>query len=124
MLVLLFDIALEYFSDRQMHAFLKDAEEGIVCKVGLWRYSRHPNYLGEISVWLGVFLVMLPYACNYWYYGIGFLAVAVMFLTISIPLMEHRQSSRRPAYAEYCRETSCLLLLPVHKEEAAKMGNL
>ena len=60
MLVMLTGIGFEYFADRQMHAFLKTAASGTVCRQGLWKYSRHPNYLGEISVWLGVYLAMLP----------------------------------------------------------------
>lgn len=113
MLVILFGISMEFFADRQMHAFLADTsktEQISICKRGLWKYSRHPNYLGEISVWLGVFLVMIPYATDYWYYGGGFLAVAILFNAVSIPLMEKRQLARRPEYAEYRKTTSRLLL--------------
>lgn len=111
-LVMMCGIALEFFADRQMHAFLKTGTFGQVCENGLWKYSRHPNYLGEITVWLGVYLTMLPYAWAKWYYGIGFLCVGIMFLVISIPLMEKRQKARRPEYTRYCQETHRLLLLP------------
>lgn len=114
-LVMLVGIAWETFADRAMHAFLAEAESGEVCRTGIWKYSRHPNYLGEITVWLGVFLSMLPYSPDYWYYGIGFVSIAVMFNVISIPLMEKRQLSRRPGYEEYQRTTSRLVLLPVKK---------
>lgn len=110
--VMLFGIGLEFFADREMHAFLAHAEGGKVCRNGLWNYSRHPNYLGEITVWLGVYLTMLPFAPEHWYYIIGFLSVALLFNVISIPLMETRQRSRRPEYAEYAKTTSRLLLLP------------
>lgn len=113
--VMLFGIALEFFADRQMHAFLSSQHHGDVCSKGLWKYSRHPNYLGEISVWLGVFLVMLPYAPEYLYYIAGAAGIALMFNVISIPLMEKRQLKRRPAYKEYRRTTSRLLLLPNRK---------
>lgn len=108
-------ILLEFFSDRQMHAFLANDEKKDICRCGLWKYSRHPNYLGEITVWLGVFLTMLPYSLSKWYYGFGFAAVTVMFLIISIPLMEKRQKSRREAYGDYCKTTSMLLLMPNRK---------
>ena len=114
--VMLWGIGLEFFADRQMHAFLSTAVHGDVCKNGLWRFSRHPNYLGEISFWAGVFLVMLPYAPQKWYFVIGFVAVAVLFNVVSIPLAEKRQLSRRAAYKDYCQQTSRLLLLP-HKTE-------
>lgn len=114
--VMLWGIGLEFFADRQMHAFLRTAAHGDVCRRGLWNFSRHPNYLGEISFWAGVFLVMLPYAFEKWFFVIGFVAVAVLFNAVSIPLMETRQLSRRAAYADYRRQTSRLLLLP-HKAE-------
>ncbi|MCQ2522340.1 MAG: DUF1295 domain-containing protein [Lachnospiraceae bacterium] len=112
LLVMLFGIGMELFADRQMHRFLKDGNAGEVCEHGLWKYSRHPNYLGEISFWLGVYLVMLPYEWSHWYYGTGFLAVGILFNVVSVPLMEKRQLARRPQYQVYKACTSRLLLLP------------
>lgn len=111
-LVMLFGISMEFFADRQMHKFLDSKNKGSVCNLGLWKHSRHPNYLGEISFWLGVFLTMLPFSFSHWYYVIGFVLVAVLFNVVSIPLMEKRQLSRRPEYKEYLKATSRLLLLP------------
>lgn len=119
-------IALEFFADRQMHRHLAAATGRVTCRAGLWRYSRHPNYLGEIALWVGVYAVMLPYAPRQWYYGGGAVAVAVLFNAVSVPLMERRQRARRADYADYCRVTSRLLLraprpaaepLPVGSEE-------
>lgn len=114
MIIILWGVSLEFFADRNMHKFLRETKEQTVCRVGLWNYSRHPNYLGEISVWLGVFVAMIPFAVERWYYGIGVLAVTVLFNVVSIPLMEKRQLARRADYAEYRKTTSRLLLLP-HK---------
>ncbi|MCH5155393.1 MAG: DUF1295 domain-containing protein [Clostridiales bacterium] len=119
MAIILLGTALEFFADRQMHAFLeqsKNATQKTVCRVGLWNYSRHPNYLGEITVWWGVYLVMLPFALQYWYFVAGAVAVTVLFNVVSIPLMEKRQLSRRPDYKEYKKATSRLLVLP-HKKQ-------
>lgn len=113
--LILCGVALEFFADRQMHAFLKEQTHGTVCRRGLWNYSRHPNYLGEITVWVGVFAAMLPFAPEKWFYGIGAVSVAVLFNAVSIPMMEKRQLSRRPDYAEYRRTTSRLLVLPGKK---------
>lgn len=112
MIIILWGVSLEFFADRNMHKFLRETKEQTVCRVGLWNYSRHPNYLGEISVWLGVFVAMIPFAVERWYYGIGVIAVTVLFNVVSIPLMEKRQLARRPDYAEYRKTTSRLLLLP------------
>lgn len=111
-MVMGFGIALEFFADRQMHAFLGGDNRGKVCDIGLWKYSRHPNYLGEISFWTGVYLAMLPFAPHRWYYIVGCASVAVLFNVVSIPLMEKRQLSRRPQYVEYRQTTSRLLLRP------------
>lgn len=110
--VLLIGVALEFFADRQMHAFLSENHGKIACRRGLWKYSRHPNYLGEITVWLGTYLAMVLSVPGYWYYGIGFLGVAILFNVVSIPLMEKRQIERRADYVEYQKETSRLLLRP------------
>lgn len=114
-LVILFGISLEFFADRQMHAFLQKDQKKGVCNVGLWNYSRHPNYLGEISIWVGVFLTMLPFALSKWYYVIGMVSMIVLFNVVSVPMMEKRQRSRRPAYENYMKTTSRLLLLPKKK---------
>lgn len=116
MVVELSGTALEFFADREMHAFLADdSEKGAVCELGLWRFSRHPNYLGEVLNWTGVFLAMIFYDTTHWYYMIGFAVIFLMFNVISIPLMEKRQLARRPEYDEYRHETSRFLLLPVKK---------
>lgn len=132
--IVLCGISLEFFADRQMHAHLQSAVKGSVCDRGLWKYSRHPNYLGEITVWVGVFVTMIASAlasgaacgssacaassaaCGSsapWamcLYGIGALAMIILFNTVSIPLMEKRQLTRRPSYANYRKTTSRLLL--------------
>ncbi len=124
MLVMLFGIALEFYADRQMHRFLDSKKSGEVCTAGLWKYSRHPNYLGEIAFWCGVYLAMLPYDISHWRYGIGCLSVCVLFNVVSIPLMEKRQLSRRPAYMEYRQRTSRLLLRPPLKKNIENIEQL
>ncbi|MCQ2406228.1 MAG: DUF1295 domain-containing protein [Oscillospiraceae bacterium] len=108
-LIMLLGISLEYFADRQIHEFLRSESRGEVCNIGLWKYTRHPNYLGEILFWTGVFFAMLPFAPQNIKYGIGFISVMVLFNVVSIPLMEKRQLERRPAYRQYMLETSRLL---------------
>ncbi|MCH5158485.1 MAG: DUF1295 domain-containing protein [Clostridiales bacterium] len=118
MAVILLGTALEFFADRQMHAFLlntKAANEKTTCRNGLWNYSRHPNYLGEITVWWGVFFVMLPFSLTKWYFVVGAVLITLLFNFISIPLAEKRQLARRTDYAEYKKTTSRLLVLP-HKK--------
>lgn len=111
-LVVLFGIALEFFADRQIHHFVKNTKEKVTCKQGLWKYSRHPNYLGEICIWVGAYVALVATSPALWYLCTGALAMIFLFNVISIPLMEKRQIKRRSDYLDYKNSTSRLLLLP------------
>ncbi|MBN1369817.1 MAG: DUF1295 domain-containing protein [Dehalococcoidaceae bacterium] len=97
-------IAMEAVADRQLKAFTAGGTGGVMEK-GLWAYSRHPNYFGEVMFWWGLFVFALAAEPSYWWTFIGPLAVTVLFVTISIPLMEQRNLKRRPGYTEYQRRT-------------------
>ena len=101
-------IEIERRADNQLRAFKSDENpgKGQVCNVGLWKYSRHPNYFGEITFWGGIFI--MAYGLNpgdMLIYGIGFLGMVILFVFISIPMMEKRQISK-PGYAEYRQKVS------------------
>ena len=105
---------LQLVSDTQAHRFRRE-HRGEVCTVGLWGRSRHPNYLGEILMWWGVYLLFLTVAGDLQSWSeillpaAGALANTCLFLFISIPMMEKRQMASKPAYAEY-RKTVRMLL--------------
>ena len=115
--VILIGTLLELFSDHYMHKFLKSNQQNEVINIGLWKYSRHPNYLGEILIWVGVYLILLLSAYEYWYLFVGMLLMILLFNFISIPLAEKRQLSKRSTYKEYQLETSRLLILPKKKNK-------
>lgn len=106
-LISLVAVALEHVSDRQAHSFRKE-NRGKVCNIGLWKSSRHPNYLGEILFWWGLFIIYISVAPGEWLTAIGALANTLLFIFVSIPLMEKRQLATKPAYAEYRRNTRML----------------
>lgn len=108
--IIVFGTLLEFFADRHMAQFLKNTAEKTTCRTGLWKYSRHPNYLGEIMIWIGVFVVMIVNDFSLWYFGVGALLMIVLFNVVSIPMMEKRQLQRRPDYKDYKQSTSRLLL--------------
>lgn len=112
--IILFGVSMEFFADHQMHDFLRNTKERVTCTQGLWKYSRHPNYLGEISIWIGVYVSMLLVIPEYWYF-LGFILIILLFEFISIPMMEKRQLVRRSDYQEYRKTTSRLLILPNRK---------
>ncbi|GAJ06174.1 unnamed protein product, partial [marine sediment metagenome] len=57
---------------------------------GLWAYSRHPNYLGEVMFWWGLFLFALAADLSHWWVFVGPLAMTVLFIFVSIPMMDKR----------------------------------
>ena len=114
--VILFGTLLEFVSDIQMKKFVKvrnDRSE--VLNKGLWKYSRHPNYLGEILIWFGVALTLIVSHLNYWYLAAGSIVNLLMFLFISIPMEEKHFKDYKPDYEQYKKETSVLLILPKKK---------
>ena len=107
---------LETVADRQMQVFRKRrADRTYLLRSGLWRHSRHPNYLGEIIVWWGVYLVMLSTQPDLWYLALGALANTCLFLFISIPLAEKHLATYKTGYEGYLRETRMLLPIPRRK---------
>ena len=106
---------LQMVSDDQMHRFRKNADRSEIINIGLWEHSRHPNYLGEILMWWGVYLVMLSVHPGYIYLAVGPMANTLMFLFISIPMAEKRLASRKSGFDLYCEETRLLLPFPRRK---------
>ena len=114
--IMLIGTLLELFSDIEMKKFIKiRTSRSEVINIGLWNYSRHPNYLGEISFWFGVYFVLLLSNVNTWPYVVGAALNLLMFLIISIPMEEKHMMEYKPSYQIYKKETSMLLLLPKRK---------
>ena len=119
--VMLAATVLEFISDRAVHRFLRENPGTCrTCDVSVWKYSRHPNYLGEMSFWFGIFLAFVGVRPDIWYMGLGFLPIHILFLTASIPMMEKHNAERRSDYAEYQSRTSVLFLLPQHSDGGAE----
>jgi steroid 5-alpha reductase family enzyme len=94
-------VALELAADTQLHRFARTKQPGEVMDRGLWAWSRHPNYFGEVSFWLSLGLFGLAAAPNeWWWIFVGTLLMLAMFLGASIPMMEQRSLERRPAYQD------------------------
>ncbi len=102
---------MQGIADYEMHAFRKN-RNGAFIRNGLWKYSRHPNYLGEILMWWAVALSVVCVAPDAWYLAAGALANTVLFLAVSIPMADGRQS-RKEGFAEYKKATR--MLLPIKK---------
>jgi steroid 5-alpha reductase family enzyme len=106
-------VAGESMADRQLKRFTQDpANHDAVCRVGLWRYSRHPNYFFECAHWLAYIALSIgtPWA---WFTVLPPVLMAFLLLKLSgIPLLEESMAKRRAGYAEYMRTTSALIPWP------------
>jgi len=116
LVVWLISVAGEGCADRQLSRFKAAPENrGKVCRRGLWRYSRHPNYFFECLHWLTYAILALasPWL---WVTLIPPLVMAWLLLKVSgIPLTEAQTARSRPDYAEYIRTTSALIPWPPKK---------
>ncbi len=103
--------ALQAVSDIQMHKYRKNRTSTFI-DTGLWKYSRHPNYLAEILFWWGGALFTVATLGLQWYYLIGAVANNCLFLFVSIPLADGRQA-KKAGFEEYKSKTR--MLLPIKK---------
>ncbi|MET3935336.1 DUF1295 domain-containing protein [Arthrobacter sp. OAP107] len=99
-------LIFESVGDLQLERFKNDpARKGTVLNTGLWRYTRHPNYFGDASVWAGLFLI----AAESWPGVLTVLSPALMIWTLAAktgkPLTEKAMAGR-PGYREYVQSTS------------------
>jgi steroid 5-alpha reductase family enzyme len=98
--------------DYQLKKFLKDpAHKGKIMDQGLWAYSRHPNYFGEVLQWWGIFLcaVLLPFG---YLTAVGPLLITYLIVFISgVPMLEKKYEGR-PDFEAYKKKTSVFFPLP------------
>jgi steroid 5-alpha reductase family enzyme len=99
----------EVVSDRQLARFKMDpGNKGRIIQSGLWQYSRHPNYFGEITMWWGIFLVTLQ--VNGWYWAI-ISPVLITWLIVrvsGIPMLEKKYSDN-PEFRAYAEKVPALI---------------
>lgn len=102
----------ESVGDAQLAAFIKNpANKGKLMQSGLWAYTRHPNYFGEITQWWGIWLVALSVPSGI-FAIIGPLTITFLILKVSgIPMLE-KKMEENPEFSEYKRRTSMLIPLP------------
>ena len=120
--VWLVGLLAESFADWQLYTFITNAaNKGRWIQRGLWRYSRHPNYFGEITVWVGVYLIALSGLSGasiiIALLGPAYIAGLLLFVS-GIPTSEKSADKRwgnDKQYQDYKRRTSVLIPLPPKK---------
>ncbi|MEZ4443211.1 MAG: DUF1295 domain-containing protein [Polyangiaceae bacterium] len=110
-------IVIEMVADRQLHDFVvANRDPDAIMDRGLWAWSRHPNYFGEVAFWWGLAAFGVAAVGPAWWIFMGPTAITAMFLFISIPLIDGRMLRKRPHYAEHIRRRSRLVPLPPRAE--------
>lgn len=103
----------EAVGDYQLDRFLKNPEnKGIIMTTGLWKYSRHPNYFGESTMWIGIAIAASGLST---FPLLGFVSpILITFLLLKVsgvPLLEKRFAGN-PAWEAYKARTSVFVPLP------------
>ena len=98
-------LAFEIIADKQLTQFIKHKQPGQIMQQGLWRYSRHPNYFGEVTLWWGLWIITLP--TPYWYLTlIAPLTNTFLILKVSgVPMAEERYADNK-SFQDYAKRTN------------------
>jgi steroid 5-alpha reductase family enzyme len=106
----------EAVGDYQLMKYKKNPEnKGKIIKQGLWRYTRHPNYFGEVVLWWGIYIIALSVSLG-WAAILGPVTITFLILKVSgIPLLEEKYKNN-PEFQTYKQKTSAFFPLPPRKE--------
>ena len=103
-------IVLEAAADRQLHNYKRSSpKSGQILSEGLWARCRHPNYLGEVTFWWGVYLFGLAASPSHWWFILGPAAMTALFVGVSVPWMDRHLLARKSGYAEHMERVPALL---------------
>lgn len=107
-----FGFLFETIADKQLSDFIKNPKnKGKILTSGLWHYSRHPNYFGEVVLWWGIWLISLNVDLGF-FTIIGPLTITFLILFVSgVPLLEKKYQGRAD-FEEYKKRTSVFIPLP------------
>ncbi len=111
----LFGFYFEAVGDAQLARFIKNpANKGKLMQSGLWAYTRHPNYFGEVTQWWGLWLIATSIP-NGWFGIIGPITITFLILKVSgIPMLE-KKMMENPEFSEYKKSVSMFFPLPKRK---------
>lgn len=102
-------------ADWQLSVFKSTQKnKGLIIQTGLWKYSRHPNYFGEIVMWWSIFIITIPFT-NSFYFIISPLTITLLLVFVSgIPMLEKKYKGNA-AFEAYKKRTAALIPRPPRK---------
>lgn len=113
-IIMIIAVGFEYIADNNMHKFIKTRKSrSEINRTGIWKYSRHPNYFGEILFWYGMAVYLILPNINLWYFILGAILNNALFLFISIPMAEKKMMQYKDNFLEYKKEIR--MLIPIKK---------
>lgn len=105
----------EAVGDEQLRQFKRNpANKGKLMTTGLWSWSRHPNYFGEVTLWWGVWLMAVELPVSLWT-AIAPITLTFLILRVSGVTMLESVMGRRPGYEDYVKRTSAFIPRPPRK---------
>ncbi len=106
-------IAIEAISDLQLRRFMTSRRErGAMLDTGLWAWCRHPNYLGEMGFWWGLWILGYAAQPGWWWTAVGPLAITLLFVFISVPMKDRRMLANHPEWATRMKRIPAFLPMP------------
>lgn len=96
-------------ADEQLKRFVRQRKDkGEIMKKGLWKFSRHPNYFGEIVMWWGIYLMIIPIESSWWLI-ISPLTITILIAFVSgVPMLEKKYEHNK-AFQDYKKDTPVLI---------------
>lgn len=105
----------ESIADEQLRQFKVQPEnKGKLMTSGLWSWSRHPNYFGEVLQWWGIWLLVIDLPLG-WATIVSPIGVTYLILKVSGVSMLEDLMKNRPGFTEYAAKTSIFIPMPPHK---------
>ena len=99
-------------ADWQLAVFKSDKNnKGLIIQTGLWKYSRHPNYFGEILMWWAIFIITIPFTNSFYFIASPITITLLLVFVSGIPMLEKPYEDRAD-FQEYKLRTSAFFPLP------------
>lgn len=102
-------IMIETIADLQLRSYICDRSRCDFLSTGLWKYSRHPNYFGEVLFWIGLFLFSTGMPRAFWWTLPGPVLMILLFYIVSIPMIDKRMLRRKTGYRDYMKRTPAMI---------------